>query len=158
MVVPTDSDRLTTMSIPRNSATSNPPPAVHTTHESGFTSTVSIDYVTSTSMGTTDNGQRLTMSQPSPSGINIGSAVGGAVGGLMVVIVVAIGMTVIVLLVVKRGQAHKIPEGEKILASSPDHDVEGYTSIPSIGYSGDYRILYVIMTHRKGNGGSTVSD
>ena len=55
-------------------------------------------------MGTTDNEQRLTMSQPSPSGINIGYAVGGAVGGLVVIIVVAVGMIAIVLLVVKRGQ------------------------------------------------------
>ena len=42
------------------------------------------------------------------------------VGQLTVFVVVAV-----IVLVVKRRQAHKIPVGEEILASFPDHDVEG---------------------------------
>ena len=40
---------------------------------------------------------------------------GMAVGGL----VVALALIVIALLVVKRGQAHKIPEGEEMLCPHP---------------------------------------
>ena len=90
----------------------NPPLSVHTTDESGLTATTSTKSATnvisgtSTSTETTDNEQRLTVSQPSPLGINTGYAVDGAVGGLLIVFVAV--AVIITLLVVKRGQAHKI--------------------------------------------------
>ena len=52
--------------------------------------------------------------------LQIGYAVGVAVGGLLMVFVV-VAVIVITLLVVKKGQAQKILEGEESLASSPDH-------------------------------------
>ena len=92
-----------------------------------------------TSIGSVDNKFSESILTPSES-LPLRYAVGVAVGGLLMVFV-AVAVIVITLLVVKRGQAHKIREGEEILASSPDHDVAGYTSVPSIGYSGDCRIL-----------------
>ena len=90
------------MSISRNGTTSNPPLSVHTTHESSFTSTKFISNVISTSTGTTDIEQSV--STLTVLGSSTGYAVGGSVGGLMVVIVVAVGMVVTALLVVKRGR------------------------------------------------------
>ena len=49
---------------------------------------------------------------PSES-LPLGYAVGVAVGSLLVVLV-AVAVTVITVLVVKRRQAHKVPEGEEI--------------------------------------------
>ena len=80
---------------------------------SGLTSVTSAESTnnvisgTSSSIETMDNEQSVptsTVSQPSPLGGNIGYAVGGAVGGLMVVMVVAVGIIIFLLLVIKRGQ------------------------------------------------------
>ena len=54
--------------------------------------------------------------------MQLGYAVGVAVGGLLIILV-AVAVIVIALFVVKRGPAHKIPEGEEMLASSPSHYV-----------------------------------
>ena len=73
-----------------------------------------------TSIGSVDN----KVSESTVTPLPLGYAVGVAVGGLLLVFVV-VAVIVITLLVVKRGQAHKIPEGEEILASSLDHNNEG---------------------------------
>ena len=92
-------------------------PPSSTTNDSGLTLTTSTQSTnnfisgTSTSMGMMDNASTLTVSLSLPLESNIGYAVGVALGGLMVVMVVAVGMIVVVLLVVKRGQKDSIKVG-----------------------------------------------
>ena len=103
-------------------------------------------HVGMTSMGSVDNEQTESTLTPAESlpfnRIQLGYTVGVAVVVLLMVLV-AVAVIIIALLVVKRGQAHKIPEGEEMLASSPGHDIKGCTLFVclSVGYAGDCRIL-----------------
>ena len=71
------------------------------------------NHVGMTSVGSSDNKQTESTLTPSELNFSGDYAVDVAVGGQLMVVVAAV--IVIALLIVKRGQVHKIPEGKETL-------------------------------------------